>query len=163
MLTVSHWYDEVWYPGLVVNNIPFGLITDGEWDRILVVVQPSFKVGYLVTEGQDGQGILVFPFSYGGSEALGNVEDGNWVVLVELHHRFGRAGGDGSRRGRGGPNGGQQVKGCLDHSVDGDGRHFLGAVRVMVGARVVLAKVRVHKGMVWWLVIDPQEEELLGL
>jgi hypothetical protein len=26
--------------------------------------------------------------------------------LVELHHRFGRAGGDGSRKSRGGPNGG---------------------------------------------------------
>jgi hypothetical protein len=40
--------------------------------------------------------------------------------LVELHHRFGRAGGDGSRRSRGGLNGGQRAKGCFDHSVDGD-------------------------------------------
>jgi hypothetical protein len=41
--------------------------------------------------------------------------------LVELHHRFGRAGGDGSRRSCGGLNGGRRAKGCLDHSVDGDG------------------------------------------
>jgi hypothetical protein len=40
--------------------------------------------------------------------------------LVELHHRLGRTGGDGSRRGRGGPNGGRQVKGCFDHNVDSD-------------------------------------------
>jgi hypothetical protein len=31
---------------------------------------------------------LLLPFSYGGSEALGNVEDGGRVVLVELHHRL---------------------------------------------------------------------------
>jgi hypothetical protein len=40
--------------------------------------------------------------------------------LVELHHRLGRVGGDGSRRSCGGPNGGQRVKGCFDHSVDGN-------------------------------------------
>jgi hypothetical protein len=34
---------------------------------------------------------------------------------------------------------------------------------MMVGARVVLAKVRVYEGVVQGLVIDPQEEELLGL
>jgi hypothetical protein len=39
----------------------------------------------------------------GGSKALGNVEDSSRVVLVELHHIFGRAGGDGLRRSRGGP------------------------------------------------------------
>jgi hypothetical protein len=50
---------------------------------------------------------LLFPLSNGGGEALGNVEDGDRVVLVELHHSFGRAGGDGSRRSRGGPNGGR--------------------------------------------------------
>jgi hypothetical protein len=121
MLAIPCWYDEVWHPGFIVNNIPFGAITGGEWDRVLVVVQPSFEVGYFVIEGQDGQGVLLFPFSYGGGEALGNVEDGDRVVLVELHHRFGRVGGDGSCRGHGGPNGGQQVKGCLNQSVDGNG------------------------------------------
>jgi hypothetical protein len=30
--------------------------------------------------------------------------------LVELHHRFGRVGGDGLCRSRGGPNGGQRAK-----------------------------------------------------
>jgi hypothetical protein len=33
----------------------------------------------------------------------------------------------------------------------------------MVRARVVLAKVGVRKGVVWRLVVDPQEEELAGL
>jgi hypothetical protein len=47
------------------------------------------KVGYFVIEGQGGQGILLLPLSYGGGKALGNVEEGGGVVLVELHHRFG--------------------------------------------------------------------------
>jgi hypothetical protein len=34
---------------------------------------------------------------------------------------------------------------------------------VVVRARVVFAKVGVHKGMVRRLVVDPQEEELTGL
>jgi hypothetical protein len=33
----------------------------------------------------------------------------------------------------------------------------------VVRARVVLTEIGVHKGMVWRLVIDPQEEELAGL
>jgi hypothetical protein len=57
----------------------------------------------------------------GGGEALGNVEDSDRVVLVELHHRFGRVGGDGSCRSCGGPNGGRRAKGCFNHSVNGDG------------------------------------------
>jgi hypothetical protein len=34
---------------------------------------------------------------------------------------------------------------------------------MMVGARVVFTEVRVYEGVVWRLVIDPQEEELLWL
>jgi hypothetical protein len=49
---------------------------------------------------------LLFSLSNGGDEALGNVEDGDRVVLVELHHRLGRIGGDGLRRSCEGPNGG---------------------------------------------------------
>jgi hypothetical protein len=33
----------------------------------------------------------------------------------------------------------------------------------MVGARVVFAKVGVDQGMVWRLIVDPQEEELSRL
>jgi hypothetical protein len=33
----------------------------------------------------------------------------------------------------------------------------------VVRAGVVLAEVGVHKGVVWWLVVDPKEEELVGL
>jgi hypothetical protein len=106
MLSVSRWYDEIWYPGFIVDNVPLEAIAGGEWDHVSIVVQPSFKVGYLVTEGQGGQGIFLLSLSYGGSKALGNVKDGNRVVLVELHQRVGRAGGNGSRRGCGGPNGG---------------------------------------------------------
>jgi hypothetical protein len=50
---------------------------------------------------------LLFSFLYGGGEALGNVKDGDRVVLVKLHQIVGRAGGDGSCRGCGGPNGGR--------------------------------------------------------
>jgi hypothetical protein len=64
---------------------------------------------------------LLLPFSYGGGEALGNVEDGGRVVLVELHHRLSRAGGDGSCRSRGGLNRGRRAKGRFDQSVNGDG------------------------------------------
>jgi hypothetical protein len=34
---------------------------------------------------------------------------------------------------------------------------------MMVGARVVFAEVGVDQGMVWRLIIDPQEEELSQL
>jgi hypothetical protein len=63
----------------------------------------------------------LLPLPNGGGEALDNVEDGNGVVLVELHHRSSRGGGDGSRRSCGGPNGGRRAKGCFDQSIDGDG------------------------------------------
>jgi hypothetical protein len=120
MVPVPRRYDEVRHPGFIVNNIPFGVLAHWEWDRVSVVVQSLFKIGYFVVKGQGGQGALLLPFLYGGGEALGNVEDGDRVVLVELHHRFGRVRGDGSRRSRGGPNGGRRAKGCFDHSVDGD-------------------------------------------
>jgi hypothetical protein len=121
MLAVPHWYDKVWHSGFIINNIPLEAVTCWKWDRILVGVQPLLKVGYFVVKGQGGQGILLLPFSYGGGEALGNVEDGSRVVLVELHHRLGRVGGDGSCRSRGGPNGGRRAKGRFDQSVNGDG------------------------------------------
>jgi hypothetical protein len=41
--------------------------------------------------------------------------------LVELHHSFSRAGGDGSCRSCRGPYGGRRANGCLDQSIDGDG------------------------------------------
>jgi hypothetical protein len=34
---------------------------------------------------------------------------------------------------------------------------------MMVGARVVFAEVGVDQGMIWRLIVDPQEEELLWL
>jgi hypothetical protein len=34
---------------------------------------------------------------------------------------------------------------------------------MMVRARVVFAEVRVYQGVVQGLIVDPQEEELLGL
>jgi hypothetical protein len=37
---------------------------------------------------------LFFFLADGGGEALGNVEDGDQVVLVELHHSFVRGGRD---------------------------------------------------------------------
>jgi hypothetical protein len=49
---------------------------------------------------------LFFSFADGGGKALGNVEDSGRVVLVELHHIFGRARGDGSCWSCGGPYGG---------------------------------------------------------
>jgi hypothetical protein len=106
MFSISCQDDEVWCPSFVIGHVPFGAIAGWEGDCVSVVVQLLLEVRYFVAEGFSSQGVLLIPLSYGGGEALGNVEDGDWVVLVELHHRFGRAGGDGSRRGHGGPNGG---------------------------------------------------------
>jgi hypothetical protein len=106
VLSVSDWDDKAWYPGVVINDVPLGSVAGRKGNCILVVVQPFFQVGYFVGEGEGGLGILLFSLSNGGGKALGNVEDSNGVVLVELHHSFGRGGGDGSRWSRGGPYGG---------------------------------------------------------
>jgi hypothetical protein len=106
MFTFSDRDDEVWYPGVVISDVPFGVIAGREWDRVLIGVQSPFKIRYLVGKAEATQSVLLLLFSDSGGEALGNVEDSSRVVLVELHHMFGRAGGDGSRRRHGGPYGG---------------------------------------------------------
>jgi hypothetical protein len=75
--------------------------------------------------------------------------------LVELHHSFGRGGGDGLRRGRGGPYGGRRANGCLNQSVNGDGGHFLGSIGVMIGTGVVFAKPSVDESVIGWLIVGP--------
>jgi hypothetical protein len=93
-------------PGVIIKNVPFRSVACWEGDCISVFVQPSFEVGYFVGEGKGSQCVLLLSFVDGGGKALGNVKDGGRVVLVELHHIFGRAGEDGLRRSRGGPYGG---------------------------------------------------------
>jgi hypothetical protein len=44
--------------------------------------------------------------------------------LVELHHSFSGARGDGSCKSHRGPYDGWQANGCFDQSVNGDGWHF---------------------------------------
>jgi hypothetical protein len=96
------------------------LITGWEGNHVLIVVQSPFEVRYFVGKGEGGQCALLFSFMNGGGEALGNVEDSGWVVLVELHHMFGRGGGDGACRSHGGLYSGQRANGCLNQSVNGD-------------------------------------------
>jgi hypothetical protein len=129
----------------------------------LVVVQPPLKVGYFVREGEGGQGTLLFPPSDSGGKALGNVEDSDGVVLVELHHSFSRGGRDGARWSRGGPYGGRRAKGHFDHSVNGDIRHSSQSVGVVIRARVIFAKPGVDEGVIRGLIVDPQEKELSWL
>jgi hypothetical protein len=163
MLPISNGDNEVQYPGVIIDDISFGSIACQEGDRIPVGVQLSFEVGYLVSKGEGGQHVLFLPPANGGGEALGNVEDGGRVVLVELHHSFGRARGDGSCRGRGGLYGGRRANRHLDQSINGDGGHFLGSVGVMVGAGIVFAEPSVDESVVGRLIVDPQEEELSRL
>jgi hypothetical protein len=162
-LSISDGNDEVRYPGVIIDDISFRLIACREGYRVLIGVQSSLKVRYFVCKDEGGQHILLLPPADGGSKALGNVEDGDRVILVELHHSFSGGGGDGLRRGRGGPYGGQRAKGCFDQSIDGDGRHFLGSVGVVIGTGVVFTEPSVDESVVGGLVIDPQEEELSGL
>jgi hypothetical protein len=148
MLSISHRDNEVQYPGVVIENIPLRSFADGEGNCATVDIQPLLEVRYFVSEPEGSQCALLLPSLNSGSEALGNVEDSGGVVLVELHHRFGRAGGDGSHRSHGGPYGGRRANGHLDQSVNGDGRHSSGSVGVVIGARIVFAEPSVDKGMV---------------
>jgi hypothetical protein len=160
---VSDWYDKVWYPGVVIEDVSLRSITCWEGDSFSIAVQSFFEVRYFIGEGEGSQHVLLFSFMDHGGEALGNVEDGDRVVLVELYHSFGRARGDGLCRSRRGPNGGRRANGCLNQSVDGDGRHASRSVGVMVGTRVVFAEPSVDEGVVRRLVVDPQKEELSRL
>jgi hypothetical protein len=162
-LPISNGDNEVRYPGVVIDDVSFRLITCWERDRIPVGVQSSFKVRYLISEGEGSQHVLFLPPVNGGGEALGNVEDGGRVVLVELHHSFSRARGDGSCRSCKGLYSGQRANGCLDQSINSNGRHFLGSIGVMIGAGIVFAEPSMDKSVVGRLIVDPQEEELLGL
>jgi hypothetical protein len=161
--SITGQYNEVQYPVFVVENIPIGSIARWEGNSIPMLIQLFLEVGYFVCKGKCCQSVLLFPPSNGGSEALGNVEDGDMVVLVELHHSFGGGGGDGACCSHGGPYGGQRAKGCLDHSVDGDVGHRLRSIGVVIRAGVVFAEPSVDESMVGGLVVDPQEEELSWL
>jgi hypothetical protein len=163
MALFSNRDDKVWYPSVVIDDIAFQVIADGEGNCVSVGVQLLFEVRYLVGKGKGGQGVLFLSFANGGGEALGNVEDSGQVVLVELHHMFGGGGRDGMRRGHRGPYGGQRANGHFDQSIDGNIGHFLGSVGVMVGAGVVLAEPGMDKGVIRRLIVDPQEEELSWL
>jgi hypothetical protein len=163
MIPVSSWYDKVWYPGVIVEDISFRPVARWEGDRVSVIVQSFLEIGYFVHEGKGGQSALLLVLSNHGGEALGNVEDGDRAVLVELHHSFGRGGEDGLHWSHGGPYGGQRANGHFDHSIDGDVGHPLGSVGVVVRAGVVFAEPSVDECVVRGLVVDPQEKELLQL
>jgi hypothetical protein len=163
ILPFSAGNDEIWYPGVVIDDVSLGAVAGWEGNCVSVSIQSSFEVAYFVSKAKVSQGVLFFSFSDGGSEALGNVENSSRVVLVELHHMFGRARGDGSCRSHGGPYGGRRANGHFDQRIDGDGRHSLGSVGVMIGTGVVFAEVCVDEGMVRRLVVDPQEKELSQL
>jgi hypothetical protein len=75
MFPFSSGDDEVWYPGVVINDVSFRAIAGREWDLVSIGVQLSFKVRYLVSKAKATQGVLLLSFSDGGGEALGNVED----------------------------------------------------------------------------------------
>jgi hypothetical protein len=97
MFSISDWDNKAWYPGVVIDDISLRLVAGGEWDHLLIPVQPLLQVRYFVGESKGGLGVLFFSLADRGGEALGNVENGNGVVLVELHHSFSRGGGDGAR------------------------------------------------------------------
>jgi hypothetical protein len=109
------------------------------------------------------EGVSLLSLSDSGSKSFGDIIDGDRVVLVEVHHVFSSTRGDGLWRSRGGPYGGRRANGYLDHSVDGNVRHSLDSVRVVIGARIVLAEVGVDESVVRWLIIDPEEKELSRL
>jgi hypothetical protein len=155
--------DKAQYPGVVIDNVSFGVVTSWKGDYVSVGVQPPLKVGYFIGEAESGQCVLLFSFTDGGGEALGNVKDSGQVVLVELHHMLGRGGGDGVCRSHGGLYGGQRANGCFDQSVDGNVGHPLGSVGVMIRAGVVFAEPGMGEGVVGGLVVDPEEEELSWL
>jgi hypothetical protein len=119
-LSISNRDVKVWYPGVVIDDEPFRAFTDWEGDHVSVGVELSFEVTYLVSEAKVAQGVLFFPLLNSGGEALGNVEDSGRVVLVELHHMLGGAGGEGSCRSCGGPYSGRRANGHLDQSINGD-------------------------------------------
>jgi hypothetical protein len=126
--------NKVRYPSVIIDDVAFGAIAGGERNCVLVSIQSSFEIGYFIGKAKVTQGVLFFPSLDGGGKALGNVENSGQVVLVELHHMFSRARGDGSHRRCGGPYGGQRAKGCFDQRIDSDDRHSLGSIGVMVGA-----------------------------
>jgi hypothetical protein len=147
--------DEVQYPGVVIENVSFRAVASQEGNHVSVGVQPLFEVRYFVGEAKGSQCALLFLLADGGGEALGNVEDSSWVVLVELHHMFGRGRGDRAHRSRGGPYGGQRANGRFNQSIDGDIGHLSGPVGMMIGTGVVLAEPGVDESVVRGLVIDP--------
>jgi hypothetical protein len=163
MISIPNRDDEVRCSGVVIDDIPLWPITCGERYHVSVVVQPFFEVGYFVGKGEGGQHVMLFSFTNGGGKALSNVEDGGGVVLVELHHSFSRAGGDGSHRSHRGLYGGRRANGHFDQSVDGDVGHFLGSIGMVIGTGVIFTESGVNEGVVGRLIIDPQEEELSGL
>jgi hypothetical protein len=95
--------DKIWYPGVVIDDVPLGMSAGWEGNHATIDIQSLLEIGYLVSEPEDGQLVLLFSFSNGDSKALGNVEDSSWIVLVELYHMFSRARGDGSCRSHRGP------------------------------------------------------------
>jgi hypothetical protein len=106
MLAVSNRDNKVQYPSVVIDDIPLRVFAGGEGNHAAIDVQSSLEVGYFVSKSKGGQCALLLPSLNSGGEALGNVKDGGRVVLVELHHRFGRARGDGLCRSHGGLYGG---------------------------------------------------------
>jgi hypothetical protein len=155
--------NKVWYPGVVIKDEPFRVVTGGKGDGLPVGVQTSFEVLHFVSEGEVTKDVLFLLPSNGGSEALGNVKYSDGVVLVEVHYSVGSIEGDGSWRSCGGLYGGQRANGHFDQSIDSDGRHGLGSIGVVIGAGVVFAEVGVDESMVGRLVVDPQKEELSQL
>jgi hypothetical protein len=155
--------DEVWYPGVIIEDEPIRVVAGGKRDCFPVSVQASLEILHFVSKGKVTKGVLFLLPSNGGGEALGNVEHGNWVVSVEVHYSVGSVRRDGSWRSHGGLYSGRRANGRLNQSVDGNGRHGSESIGVMIGAGIVLAEVGMGEGMVRWLIVDPEEKELLGL
>jgi hypothetical protein len=103
VLSISNRDDKVRYPGVIIEDEPLRSFAGGKGNRASIDVQLSLEVKYLVSESEGGQRVLLLPSSNSGGEALGNVEDGGEVVLVELHHSFSGARGDGSCKSHRGP------------------------------------------------------------
>jgi hypothetical protein len=114
MISISDWDDKAQYPGVIIDDIPLRSVAGEERDRLSVVIQLLLQIGYLIGEGKGSLGVLFFSLSSHGGKALGNVEDGDGVVLVELHHSFGKGGGDGSCWSHRGPYGGRRANGRLN-------------------------------------------------
>jgi hypothetical protein len=95
-IPVSARDDKVRYPDVIIEDEPIRAVAGGEWDRFPIGVQLPFEVLHFVSESEVTESVLLLSFLNGGGEALGNVEYGGWVVLVELHHIVSSVGEDGS-------------------------------------------------------------------